>query len=119
MLPVFGRILWGGAKRQDLPDRIRDNIRQQQQDSEKLIGWIQLTIVIAFSILYAVSPAAFTINDNIQLVPYILPTYFLFTVTRLFMVYRHRLPGWFIGLSVIADIALLMITIWSFHLQYG
>jgi adenylate cyclase len=119
MLPVFGRILWGGAKRQDLPDRIRDNIRQQQQDSEKLIGWIQLTIVIAFSILYAVSPAAFTINDNIQLVPYILPTYFLFTVIRLFLVYRHRLPGWFIGLSVIADIALLMITIWSFHLQYG
>ena len=33
--------------------------------------------------------------------------------------YRHILPGWFISLSVVADIALLMIIIWSFHLQYG
>jgi adenylate cyclase len=35
------------------------------------------------------------------------------------LVYRARLPGWFISLSVVADIALLMITIWSFHIQYG
>ncbi len=122
MLPVFGRILWGDAERTDtqvLPDRIRANIRQQQQDSEKLIGWIQLAIVSIFSTLYAVSPVAFTISNNIRLVPYILITYFAFTIIRLYLVYRHVLPGWFISLSVAADIALLMITIWSFHLQYG
>ena len=43
----------------------------------------------------------------------------MFTIIRLYVVYRHVLPGWFISLSVVADIALLMITIWSFHLQYG
>ena len=105
--------------RQDLPDRIRANIQQQQQDSEKLIGWIQLGIVTIFSTLYAVSPSAFSISDNIRLVPYILATYLFFTLIRLYLVYKHRLPGWFISLSVVADIALLMITIWSFHLQYA
>ena len=49
----------------------------------------------------------------------ILATYLFFTLIRLYLVYKHRLPGWFISLSVVADIALLMITIWSFHLQYA
>ena len=31
---------------------------------------------------------------------------------------RRRLPDWFLSLSVVADITLLMVTIWSFHLQY-
>ncbi|MGI9435840.1 MAG: adenylate/guanylate cyclase domain-containing protein, partial [Geminicoccaceae bacterium] len=31
---------------------------------------------------------------------------------------QHRLSGWFIAMSVVVDIAVLMVTIWSFHLQY-
>lgn len=119
MLPVLGRILWGDAERRVLPDRIRVKLQHQQQQSEKLIGWIQLGIVTIFAVLYAVSPTAFSISETIRLVPYILATYFLFTFMRLYLVYRHRLPGWFVSLSVVADIALLMITIWSFHLQYN
>ena len=122
MLPILGRILWSNAQHSDtlvLPDRIRANNRQQQQDKEKLIGWIQLGIVSIFSTLYAVSPATFTISNNIRQVPYILATYFVITIIRLYLMYRHILPGWFISLSVVADIALLMIIIWSFHLQYG
>lgn len=119
MLPVLGRILWGGGERRVLPERIRSNIQQQQQESEKLIGWIQLGVVSTFSILYALSPTVFSIGNTIRLVPYILALYFFFTLIRLYLAYYHRLPGWFVGLSVIADIALLMITIWSFHLQYA
>tara|TARA_B100000315_G_scaffold255950_1_gene300661 strand:+ start:13298 stop:13531 length:234 start_codon:yes stop_codon:yes gene_type:complete len=77
--------LWGNAEHADtsvLPDRIRVNIRQQQQDSEKIIGSIQLGIVSIFSTLYAVSPEAFTISNNIRLVPYILVTYFVFSRAR-------------------------------------
>ena len=104
MLPILGRILWGNAEHADtsvLPDHIRANIRQQQQDSEKLIGWIQISIVSIFSTFYAVSPAVFTISNNIRLVPYILVTYFMFTIIRLYLVYRHVLPGWFISMAVV------------------
>ena len=45
--------------------------------------------------------------------------YLLFTLLRMRLAYRYRLAGWFLDLSVILDIVLLMVLIWSFHLQYG
>ena len=50
--------------------------------------------------------------------PYALAAYFGFTVLRLGLAYRGRLPGWLLSLSVVIDMALLMGLIWSFHLQY-
>ena len=47
-----------------------------------------------------------------------LMTYFVFSVFRVWLSYRVRLPGWFLSLSVGADPALLMTVIWSFHIQY-
>ena len=47
-----------------------------------------------------------------------LMTYFVFSVFRVWLSYRVRLPGWFLSLSVGADLALLMTVIWSFHIQY-
>ena len=46
-----------------------------------------------------------------------LMTYFVFSVFRVWLSYRVRLPGWFLSLSVGADLALLMTVIWSFHIQ--
>jgi len=43
----------------------------------------------------------------------------LFTLLRLHLAYRGQIRGWLLGLSVILDITLLMVLIWSFHLQYG
>ena len=110
--------VWGGGLRPELPDRVRTVIRTQQEESEKLIGWIQLTIVSVFAVLYIISPKQFMPDGGLRLVPVIFTTYFIFTFLRLYLVYRGALPGWFVGLSVIADIVLLLVTIWSFHLQY-
>jgi adenylate cyclase len=44
--------------------------------------------------------------------------YFLFTFIRLALSYRSSLSNWFLTLSVIVDIGLLMVLIWSFHIQY-
>ena len=55
----------GFAKRQnfvlgepsgDVPDRVREVIARQQADSEILIAWFQLAVVVTFGMLYAVSP---------------------------------------------------------------
>ena len=42
----------------------------------------------------------------------------MFTVLRLFLAYRHRLPEWLRYVSIVVDMALLLGLIWSFHLQY-
>ena len=101
-----------------LPERVRNAIRDQQDRSEILIGWIQLAVVLTFGTLYAISPKTFTVNAKIEPVPWALATYFSFTLVRLAIAYRRRLPGWFLALSVAIDIALLYGLMWSFHLQY-
>ncbi|MEX0582369.1 MAG: adenylate/guanylate cyclase domain-containing protein [Sneathiella sp.] len=79
---------------------------------------MQVFIVVIFSILYALSPKTFAADVMFAPVPYALMAYGMFTVLRLFLAYLDRMPWWFISLSVIADMALLMFLIWSFHIQY-
>ena len=50
----------GRADYASLPSRVRYRIRQQQNQSEILIGWVQLGVVVTFGGLYAVSPKTFT-----------------------------------------------------------
>jgi hypothetical protein len=42
-----------------LPARLHRAIREQQADAEILITWIQLAIVLLFSLVYAAAPKAF------------------------------------------------------------
>jgi adenylate cyclase len=101
-----------------LPQRVNDAIRKQQDDSERLIGWIQLLVVVTFGTLYALTPKTFTSAAAFAPVPYALVAYSVFTLLRLGLAYRGRLPGWLLSLSVVMDMALLLGLIWSFHLQY-
>jgi adenylate cyclase len=97
---------------------VQDAIREQSESSEILLGWVQLAVVSIFAALYAVAPKPITIAPTFEPVPAALGAYFVFTVLRLVLAYRRRLPRWFMYLSAVADMALLLVLIWSFHLQY-
>lgn len=112
------KALLGISAEEKLPARVEQAIIDQQNVSERLIGWIQLGVVLTFGTLYAISPKTFHPDAVFAPVPYVLSLYFLFTVFRLVLSYRMRLTGWMIGLSIVADILLLFGTIFSFHLQY-
>ena len=103
-----------------LPERVKAAIRAQEEYSEILIGWVQLGIVCVFSALYMIAPrAADSAANMFEPVPMFLGGYFVFTGTRLLLAYRRFTPAWFLDISVIIDMALLMALIWSFHIQYG
>jgi adenylate cyclase len=106
------------ARPEDLPRRVREAIARQQDRSEILIGWVQLAVVGTFAVLYWVAPRPADPDIAFQPVPLVLAAYGAFTLGRLVAAYRMRLPPWFLALSVIADMSLLMTTIWSFHIQY-
>ncbi len=108
----------GGAGEDDLPERLKTAIRNQQDASEIVIGWVQLAVVLTFATLYTVAPKTFAEDVDFAPVPWALGAYFVFTVVRLVLAYRARLPNWFLSLSVVMDMTLLLGTIWSFHLQY-
>ncbi len=101
-----------------LPKRLQKTIREQQERSEILISMIQLLIVSIFGLLYSVSPKTFSEDVTFTPVPWALGAYLLFSLLRLTLAINRKLPDWMLYLSAVADIALLMGLIWSFHLQY-
>ena len=117
MKSTLWAFLFGKPVNAHLPERVLIAIEHQQRDSEKLIGWVQLLLVTIFASLYAFAPTS-AMNKGFHPVPWALSLYFLFTFARLVLSYRIALPHWFLTVSVIADIGLLMVLIWSFHIQY-
>ncbi len=115
---LLGRIFPTARPLSMLPERVQRAIRFEQQRAEQLIGWVQLAIVLTFGALYAVSPKTFMMDVPIEPVPWALGTWFVFTVGRLVAAYRGPLPRWLLTTSVVVDMAVLLIAIWSFHIQY-
>ena len=112
-------VKWGaGPLTTDIPERVRAAIARQQDASERLIAWTQFGVIVTFGVLYALSPKTSTVAPWMTPVGLALMMYFVFSVFRVWLSYRIRLPGWFLSLSVGADLALLMTVIWSFHIQY-
>jgi adenylate cyclase len=101
-----------------LPPRVQATIREHEDRAERLIGWIQLVIVLTFAALYFLSPKTFAAHNTFEPVPWVIGGYLLFTGLRLLLAYRISLPGWFLVLSIVSDMTLLFGLIWSFHLQY-
>src|SRR3954453_17921778 len=117
-VPALRALLLGPAAGQ-LPERVEAAVRREQAQSEVIVTLIQALAIVLFGVLYTLTPKAFPPNVPFEPVPLALAVYALFTAARLALALRGRLRGWFLALSVVADVVLLMVTIWSFHLQYG
>jgi adenylate cyclase len=103
----------------DLPPAVRARITALQDQSEKLIGWIQLGIVVMFGVLYGLSRQTAPMTTAIWLLtPAAIGLYFIATIIRLVMAHRIRMGFWLLAGSIAIDMALLYGLIWSFHLQY-
>ncbi len=111
-------LLQGRYRDERLPERLRRSIQDQQERSEVLISIIQLIIVTIFGLLYAVAPKTFSQEADFAPVPWVLSVYLAFSLIRLYLALNRRLPDWMLYLSSVVDIALLLVLIWSFHLQY-
>ena len=108
----------GGPVAAALPARVRTEIDRREAAAERLIGWVQLGFVVFFATLYAIAPRAEG-SAGATFVPATLAAYMVFTLFRLALSYRVTLPGWFLMLSMVVDVALLCGMIFSFHIQYG
>jgi adenylate cyclase len=102
-----------------MPERIRAAIEAQQDDSERLTAWIQAGIVTFFTTLYAIAPKTYDGALMYPPVTFALAGFACAALLRLIVAHRGRAPGWFVGGMVLADVALLLALVWSFHMQYG
>jgi len=112
--------LFEGSGAQQLPERVRDTIRRQQERSEILIGWAQLVIVAVLGIAYeSTSMATGVVQEEYSFETQVFLLYGLFALARLALAYRRALPEWLLYVSVVADMFLLMGLIYSFHYKYA
>ncbi len=101
-----------------LPGRLQLALVQHQARSERLVGWVQLFVVVTFSLLYLIAPKTFTAEAEFAPVPWVLSAYFIFTLVHLSAGHKRLPPDWFTYLSIGVDMSLIYLLIWSFHLQY-
>ena len=111
-------LVFGPPLPEKLPERVRNIIRQQQETSEIVISFAQIGAIIFFAVFYAVSPKAFPDTVPFEPVPVTLGVYGLFTLWRTKKALQRELTPIILTTSVVIDIIVLMLTIWSFHLQY-
>ncbi|MGE3289765.1 MAG: adenylate/guanylate cyclase domain-containing protein [Geminicoccaceae bacterium] len=112
------RFVLGTVGGGSLPSRVADAIGAQDARSEVLICLVQIAAILTFAVLYALTPKAFPDDVPFEPVPWTLGVYALFTGLRLWLALRRRLGRWFLRVSAVVDVAVLLLTIWSFHLQY-
>lgn len=120
--PLWRRALdWtmGGSGQQPLPTRVLQAIHTQQRRSEILTSLVQLGVVLGFGALYVGAPMAHGQVQMLATIPAVLAIYIVITLFRLFLAANDLLADWLVYLSSVIDMALLVVTIWSFHLQYA
>ena len=103
-----------------LPARVQRLVDAEEEKSERLITWVQLTVLAVFATLYFVAPRPPDAQATMfEPVPLVLAPYALFTLVRLGLTHRGFMPGWFLVLSMLVDVTMLWALIWTFHLDYG
>ncbi|MBS0336182.1 MAG: adenylate/guanylate cyclase domain-containing protein [Proteobacteria bacterium] len=111
--------LWRIRPDMHLPARVERALEELQKRSEILIGWVQASLIAVLGTLYLVAPSTSPADATFRPVPWALGIYAAFTLLRLVLAYRNRLTPVLKIASVLVDISMLMITIWSFHIQYS
>ncbi len=119
--PVWNRLgSWiSGAELVALPSHVQRDLERQRRRNEILAGWVQAGLVLTFALFYSFSRKTFPPDVMLHPVPWALGVYGAFTAWRLYLAYRNRLGHGMLMLSVVVDITVLMVTIWSFHIQYA
>lgn len=113
------RSLWQVQQNSELPDRVKMVVAMEDRASERLIGLVQLVIGCTLWVLYLLAPRpADAAISMFSPVPMALGVYLAFSLFRYWLIVQRRTPDWFVGLSITADVGLLLALIWSFHIEY-
>ena len=101
-----------------LPARIAADIARQQYRSEIMVGVVQLVVVAAFFLLYVITPESFTPDAPVRATPLGLSLFTILVAVRLWFAATDQLSRRILAFSVVAEMSVLMFTIWAYHLQF-
>jgi adenylate cyclase len=103
-----------------LPERVAEIVRREDRDSERLVAVAQLGIAGLLWALYLAAPRPDdAVPSSLAPVPLALGLYTVFSILRLRLILRRPVRGLLVAVSIVADVALVLALIWSFHIEYG
>lgn len=101
-----------------LPPRVQREFEREQYRSELLVTAVQLVIAATLAVLYAGTPPGFSPDAPVEAAPLGLILFAELALLRLYFAMTGQLRRWMLGLTVVAEMAVLMFVIWAVHLQY-
>ncbi|MGF6920667.1 adenylate/guanylate cyclase domain-containing protein [Paraburkholderia sp. 40] len=111
-------VIYAASGQTSLPTRVLREFEREQYRSELLVTAVQLLIASLLAVLYASTPPGFSPDAPIRAVPLGLTLFAVLTLVRLYFAMTGQLTRWMVGLSVVAEMIVLMFVIWAYHLQY-
>lgn len=106
-------------ERSEIPERVRREILAEQHRGDILMSAVQIALCIVFVTLYALSRSTSPDDAPFMPVPWALAGYAVFSIGKFWLACRAPLSALVQISSIVADMALLLGLIWSFHIQYG
>ena len=100
-----------------LPNRVRQQVRDRDFANERLLRFIQLSIILVFCFIYAISPKTYP-PDAFVPVPFVLSAYLVLSVIGVIWILLREPPDWSVYVSILFDFTLLYGLMVSFHIQY-
>jgi adenylate cyclase len=94
-------------------------IEAQRDRGEILTSWVQAGILAVFATLYFAAPSTSPLPLLERPAPWALAFYGVFTAVRLRLALARRIGPAMRAASSVVDMAVLTVTIWGFHLEYG
>jgi adenylate cyclase len=79
---------------------------------------VQAAVVVIWTVLYTISRKTFPSDVGFEPVPWTLAFYAVLLAFRLVLIHFGRVNDWLVAISIVVDMAVLMVLIWSFHIQY-
>ena len=116
----ISRMFTLGASKGDeqIPQRVKRDLEQEQYRSELLVTSVQLVIIAVLAVLNASAPPTFSPDAPVNAAPLGLTLFAVLVLLRLYFAMTGQLTRWMLALSVVGEMAILMFVIWAYHLQY-
>ena len=117
LLAIWRDLIGADNSVRAMPPRVLEAIKRHDLASEILVKLIQLVVVTMWGVVYSLAPRT-DAGTAFSPVPYALGGYFILNIIGLVWAIRRGLPNWSVYVSIVFDIGVLMVLIWSFHVQY-
>ena len=119
MRSLVGDVFSRGVGQEDMPERVRHELRTEQHRGDILMSVVQLALCAIFVTLYTLSRSTSPADAPFMPVPWVLAAYAAFSIAKFRLACRGPIPAAVQVASILADMTLLLGLIWSFHIQYG